>query len=224
MSEHDRYREELPAYALGTLAADERVALEAHLHGCAACREELAWLGPAVETLAISVPGRTPPRGLRRRTLAAARGETRPQPLTTRVARLGPPRLAAGAAALALAAVAITAAIGELGGSGDGPRTVPIEVAAGEAPRASGTLVVDDDRATLEVSGLPRLSDDRVYQAWLERDGRIEPSSTFIVDRDGAGAATIPDLAGASKVMVTAEPRGGSETPSTAPLITASPQ
>ena len=44
MSEHRDRREALGAYVLGALEPDERRDLEAHLEGCAACRDELARL------------------------------------------------------------------------------------------------------------------------------------------------------------------------------------
>ncbi len=45
------WRELLGAYALGHLERDERAGLEAHLEGCAGCREELAALAPVARML-----------------------------------------------------------------------------------------------------------------------------------------------------------------------------
>lgn len=221
--DHETAREDLAAYALGALAGDERAAVEAHLGRCERCRTELEWLRPAAEVLAISVPQQAPPRRLRRRTLAAARGEARAdRPSSIRGAR---PRIAVAAAGLAAAALGVAVAVGVLGDDpGVETRTVPVEVAAAPAAGASGELVITGDNATLEVAGLPELDRDSVYQAWLERDGELEPSSTFIVDRSGTGAAAIAEVAGATRVMVTREPRGGSEVPSSAPLLAASPR
>ncbi|MEP0806642.1 MAG: zf-HC2 domain-containing protein, partial [Chloroflexota bacterium] len=39
---HAPYRENIPAYALGALEADEAAALETHLQTCASCQTELA--------------------------------------------------------------------------------------------------------------------------------------------------------------------------------------
>ena len=221
--DHETAREDLAAYALGALAGDERAAVEAHLGRCERCRTELEWLRPAAEVLAISVPQQAPPRRLRRRTLAAARGEARADRHSSiRGAR---PRIAVAAAGLAAAALGVAVAVGVLGDDpGVETRTVPVEVAAAPAAGASGELVITGDNATLEVAGLPELDRDSVYQAWLERDGELEPSSTFIVDRSGTGAAAIAEVAGATRVMVTREPRGGSEVPSSAPLLAASPR
>jgi hypothetical protein len=57
---------------------------------------------------------------------------------------------------------------------------------------------------------------------WLQRDGEFLPQSTFQVDRRGAGAAAVPEhLRGASAVLVTREPRGGSRAPTEAPIVSA---
>ena len=39
--DHDRWADAAGAYLLGALPDDERAAFEAHLAGCAACREEV---------------------------------------------------------------------------------------------------------------------------------------------------------------------------------------
>ena len=75
------------------------------------------------------------------------------------------------------------------------------------------------DKGILRVSGLPQRTDG-IYEVWIARDGKVEPSTLFQVHRDGSGAAAIPDgLDGADQVMVTLEPPGGSAKPTRAPLI-----
>jgi len=69
------------------------------------------------------------------------------------------------------------------------------------------------------VSGLPQHKDG-IYEVWIARDGNVEPSTLFQVNRNGSGAAAIPDgLDHADQVMVTVEPPGGSAKPTSAPLI-----
>ncbi len=63
--------EDVAAYALGTLDPAERAAFEAHLEGCAACREELALLAPAARALQGAAPPDVAPAGLRARTMEA---------------------------------------------------------------------------------------------------------------------------------------------------------
>jgi anti-sigma-K factor RskA len=91
------------------------------------------------------------------------------------------------------------------------------------APGASGTLERRDGSAILHVEGLPALPRDRVYEAWVQRGGSMEPSSLFTLRRDRSGDAAIPGpLEGADAVLVTAEPRGGSPQPTSTPLLRAS--
>ena len=218
---HRRFEEDLAAYLLGTLDQGDAVAIEEHLAGCERCRSDLEWLRPAAEELATSVPQLDPPRRLRRRTLAAARAEERgSRPRSWRPAAVGAPRFAMVAGSLALVAVGIAIAIGSLvNDGGPGSSTVAVQPATAGV---GGRLVVRDEMATLELDGMPRLPSSQVYEAWVDRDGELEPSSTFIVDRNGVGTTTIPRVEGADRVMVTREPRGGSDRPTTAPLLQAS--
>lgn len=74
------WRELLGAYALGHLEGDERAGLEAHLEGCAGCREELATLQPVARMLPHADPARfelvpQPPPELGRRIAATIEAE-----------------------------------------------------------------------------------------------------------------------------------------------------
>ena len=111
--------------------------------------------------------------------------------------------------------------VAQLGG-GDEGRTVVASVDHSKLPDASGRLTVHNDgEATLEVRGMPSPGRDRVYQAWVQRDGMIEPQPTFEVGADGAGAVAVPeDVSGAQAVLITREPRGGSRAPSEKPILT----
>jgi anti-sigma factor RsiW len=82
--EHRTIRESLGAYALGQLPRHERIAVRAHLDGCAACRAELAEIEPVVGPLGRVDPGRldatpVPPQWLGDRIVARARAEGGPR-------------------------------------------------------------------------------------------------------------------------------------------------
>ena len=62
MSAHEQFADDLALLALGTLQGDERVALEKHLEGCAACRRELERLRGDMALLALSAAGPAPPQ------------------------------------------------------------------------------------------------------------------------------------------------------------------
>jgi anti-sigma-K factor RskA len=135
------------------------------------------------------------------------------------------PAIAPLPAALAACVVlALGVAGGVLLSAGDGFREVDAQVALGGA---SGTLRIEDDGdARLTLRDMPAPPDGRVYQVWLLGEGG-SPSPTdalFVPGRDGAASVDVPgDVAGARQVLVTAEPRGGSDRPTRPPVVMASP-
>lgn len=112
------WRELLGVYALGQLEGDERAGLEAHLEGCARCREELALLQPVARMLPHADPERfesapQPPPELGAR-IAAKLAAERKQTEGRRRRRLF------GGFALGGATAAAVLAIFVLGGGGGG--------------------------------------------------------------------------------------------------------
>jgi anti-sigma factor RsiW len=233
--DHERYADDVGAYLLGALPQIEREAFERHLMGCAACRDEVERLRPAVDALPRSVPQVAPPPTLKtslleaiERELGTAPPEQRRRPRSRLRAWFGGlrgmrPALAWGMAALLLA-IGGLAGFGLSSLGGGSTRTVPARVDATRVPGARASLWVPPHRggAILRVQGLPTLPRGRVYEVWLQRHGAFLPESTFQVDRRGTGAAAVPeDLRGASAVLVTREPRGGSRAPTEAPIVSA---
>jgi hypothetical protein len=106
---------------------------------------------------------------------------------------------------------------------GGGAETVT-EVRAepqGTAKNASAVLTRTGDQAVLEVEHLPKLSDG-VYQLWVREGNVLSPRATFGVDdRNHAEAAVGEIPAGADEVLVTREPEGGSDQPTSSPLLRA---
>jgi Anti-sigma-K factor rskA/Putative zinc-finger len=228
--EHERYGEDVGAYLLGALPDKDREAFEAHLAGCAECREDVERLRPAADVLPRSVEQLAPPASLKASLMAAVRenGESR-EPARRRLGALirlpwrVRPAVAWAAAAL-LVAVGIVTGFG-IGRSVDDTRTVVAQVDRAEVPGASAELSLPgggDEGAILRVTGMPAPGRGRVYQAWVQRDGKVAPAPTFDVDRAGAGAVAVPvDVRGAEAVLVTRERRGGARVPSERPIVTA---
>ncbi len=75
MSVHEQFAEDLALYALGSLASDERLALEKHLEGCASCRRELESLRGDLSLLSLTTAGPKPPARARQRLLTAIASE-----------------------------------------------------------------------------------------------------------------------------------------------------
>jgi len=67
----------------------------------------------------------------------------------------------------------------------------------------------------IHLAGLKQLPKGKVLEAWVEREGKVEPvPALFAPDKAGDASTTIDDMEDVSIVMVTREPEGGSKTPS----------
>jgi Putative zinc-finger len=125
------WRELLGVYALGQLEGDERAGLEAHLEGCAQCREELALLEPVARMLPHADPERfesapQPPPELGARIAATIAGERQQGEKRRRRRLFGGFALGGATAALATAVLAIFV----LGDSSGGETAKQVKFAA----------------------------------------------------------------------------------------------
>lgn len=231
--DHDARRDEVAAYAIGALDGAEALELERHLDGCARCREYLHWLDPATSLLPMSVSQHRSPTQLKRSLMGEVRGDVKAARRAER-ARQRESKGVWGTIWRPVTAVAATAVLvaGLVGGyalrANDDPVDMTTFVEAestdgGVGAQMKATLERRGDRGTLHVDKLPALPKDRVYQAWIRRDGVLEPSTLFVINRDGAVEVAIEgSLAGATGVYITREPRRGSEHPSS-PVIMGAP-
>ena len=221
---HERRSDEIAAFLLGALEPGEAAELERHLAGCEECRTELEWLRPAVQLLPESVERVEPPRELRGRLMEQVRSEPEGAPARRRVRRWNiggwSLRPVAGLAALVLVVAAVAAyAIGSGDSGGDNTTTV----VAGHSPGVIAEVVRDGGSGTLHLTNLHQLPPDKVLQAWVQRGERVVSAKTlFVPNQDGTASATIDDMEGVNTVMVTAEPRGGSVQPTSAPIVSVS--
>jgi anti-sigma-K factor RskA len=212
---HDRWADAAGAYVLGAMATDEREQFEGHLATCPACREEVEELRPAAEALPMASPPMLLFAQLKDRIMAEVEREAallaqagaeadRPEraPRRRRFPSLGLWRLAPVAAALLIVGVLIG---GQLGG---GAKDVQFN-------RAGAMLKIDGDQATLVADDLPAPPEGRVYEVWVQKGGKVEPTDALFVPRsDGSAEAAVPgDASQFEKVMVSDEPPGGSDAP-----------
>lgn len=226
--DHERWSEDVAAYMLGVLGPEEATAFERHAEGCEHCRSEMRWLTAAVEVLPEAVERHEPPPQLRQRLLseveADARAEAAAPPaaegvlarLSARLRRLGSGshgwRPAAGLAALALVVVVALGGY-EIGSGGNGGGN-PTAFVSGSAE-----VVREGDAGELHLTAVKQLPPDRVLEAWVRRDGQIEPvKALFVPDSSGEASTRIGDMTDVDLVMVTTEPEGGSASPTSAPI------
>ncbi len=172
------WRESLGAHALGHLPAKERAALEAHLEGCASCREELENLASLVRPMSLADPARfettpSPPPSLAAR-VAAAIGAERLKQRRRRRLRFG---LAFGGTAAVAAAVLVLLVLP--GDETAGPEqhvtfgSLPgrMKISAKLIPNAFGTEI------HMYVKGVSSGTLCRVYLR--SRDGSVLSAGTF---------------------------------------------
>lgn len=211
------------AYVLGALEPAEARAFVEHMDKCTICRDEVEALRSVVDALPMSATQHKAPRGLRRRVMRATRTTAKDDPASAtarRVPRLGPLPVALARPVLAgaLGLVVALAVIGVIELSSSGPSVRVIQASVGHAE-----LRLSGGHGTLVVDHLPPAPAGDIYEMWLAHDsGEVSPSTLFGVTSQGTAAVGVPGvLAGVSRVMVTAEPAGGTQTPTTPALIIA---
>jgi anti-sigma-K factor RskA len=232
--ECERRTQDAAAYVLGALPEHEFESYREHLSGCAECAAEILALQPAADSLALGVVRVDAPVDLQARIMSVVGGEAELLRAAGHEADLPPRRRARWRARLqpalaATAALAAGLAIGALAINGDTrtvTRTQTIEAAV-VAPgyNATAALQKSGSHVVLVVTGMPAPPPGRIYEVWLERGTQApEPTDVlFSVTHSGGGSAAVPgSLEGVSKVLVTAEPLGGSLKPTREPVIVAS--
>ncbi len=229
-------------YALDALTPDETQEFETHLADCVACQEEVAEMHGVTDQLSRSL-ATDPPPTLRSSVLAGITGTAQdpaiakePAPPADNVVplrRRGTSRLpylvAAASVLLALAfggwalqsrddaqtASNREAQIVQLLGAAD-VQTVTAPAEGG----GSGTVVLSDtrNRAFFVADGLPTLPEDKVYQLWTITGAPV-PAGTFTAG-SSASLVTLPEAAlSADQIAMTVEPKGGSDQPTTSPIL-----
>lgn len=216
------------AYALDALDADERIAFEAHYHGCHVCSQDVGDFRATVAELGdLSVA--SPPADLKARVLqqVAVTRQLSPRVATRPSTSPRRPSLLAAAAAVILI-VATTAFVIGRGSQTDDAFASQLEQVLAEpdvrmidlAPMSTTTAghirvawSATAGRAAVIGDGLLSPGDDLVYELWLI-DGSGALATRMLDAAAGGEVRRILDLAGAPvKWGITVEPMAGSTSP-----------
>ena len=230
--EHDSFIENIPAYVLGALSAEEASALKVHLQTCGTCQAELARYQQISDGLLTALPPRLPPPNIRR-SLVTRLNEKKapPRPRTIWSFR----QIAFGLVALSLLATNLLAFMQirdlrqqhqQLAAEIEKQHTILGMLAANTETHPvngdgfSGNLLLDREKnlAYLLTWNLPPPPGDQVYQIWLIDPNGDETAAALFrpeFDRPFSSAAlstsrTFVEFVG---IKVTIEPAGGSEKP-----------
>ncbi|MFL5899215.1 MAG: anti-sigma factor domain-containing protein [Solirubrobacterales bacterium] len=232
--DHNRWSEDVAAYMLGALEPGEAAELERHLEGCEHCQAEIGWFEAAVQTLPESVERQEPPPQLREGLMGAVRADARQARGASGAEQHG--RLAGWlregfgsrglrlTAGFALVALAVAAVAGyEIGKGGSGEAGGASTIVSRQAGGVTVKMVSEGSGGTLRLANVDQLPPNRVLEAWVRREGKVEPvPALFVPDREGRASTTIADMSGVDTVMVTEEPPGGSEEPTSPAIATMS--
>jgi anti-sigma-K factor RskA len=227
---HEEVRKLLGAYALDAVALEEREALERHLAGCGACRQEVAEHRETAALLASAgepAPGRVWDR-------IAASLEERPVSLDDR--RRGMPGrwLAAAAAAAAVAIVAMlgvrvvdqghrldsaqqrqAALEGAVSALSD-PHAQVVELRSAGAGVSAVAVMLPNGEGYLVRDTLEALPRDRTYQLWAFV-GQEPVSAGVLGPNPGISSFRAP--AAADGLAITDERAPGASAPGSPPLV-----
>jgi anti-sigma-K factor RskA len=227
-------------YALDALDAEERVEFEQHLDECESCRQEVAELSATSARLGAAAWSPAP-AGLRARVLAEVAGTRQQPPLVDqsasarRRADLAWFRQPLGVAAsillvLTLGLAAFATAQSRRADQAEQLATriaaVATDPGAVKATRplpsgGQGTLVSARGQAIFRASGLPALPGDRTYQLWvIDASGGARSAGVLGRAVGGDVQQFVPHVAAAETIGLTVEPSGGSEAPTSDPLLT----
>ncbi|HEY0775967.1 MAG TPA: anti-sigma factor [Nocardioidaceae bacterium] len=227
------------AFALNALSAEEAEQFRRHLEACAVCRQEVRELQQAAARMGASeaVP---PPAYLKARVLSAADRTPQLPPRTGgggNVIEVPPHRWGRRMLLAAAAAVLVVAGgigISQLGNESDEQQSLLAEgvvrvFEAEDAHRAEmptetgGTLRVaaspELNQMAVDTDELPPLDDQHVYQLWAVHDGAMESVGVLEPDKGAYMDMPTPD----TEVAITVEPVGGSEQPTTDPIMRVNP-
>jgi anti-sigma-K factor RskA len=221
------------AYAIDALSAEEAAAFRTHLDACAACCEEVRELRAAAARMGAS-EALVPPSHLKERVLEAASRTPQLPPKVTPIeaarSRGWKPKLMAAAAAVVLVA-GVAFGIGQIQGEGqstleagvsqvfEAPDSRSVEVETSHGPLRVATSQSEGEMA-VDTRDLVPLDKDHVYQVWTVVEG--EPIPVVVLEEPGKGAHMGMPEAG-TEVAITVEPAGGSEKPTTDPIVQVDP-
>lgn len=228
---HEEYEDRVAAYVLGAIPPDELAEVADHISSCPICMEEARAHSAVLKEIELTVEPVPVPTGFADDVVAKAhRKEEAPANAPESAgAQVLPFRRRVAAGALAAAAAVVVGVLGagyldvrsdlersrQVIGALTADRGLPLSGTRG----AKGQMVPTRNGALFVAARLPEPPDGRTYQLWALRNDKPLSLGTFDVEEGEAVVRIENPVEGFDAMAVTVEPAGGSEKPSTDPVM-----
>ena len=226
----------IAGYALDALEPADRARAKELLERSEEAREELRTLTETTAAMATAVSGPAPPPELRERILQSARDDRQTVvPLESRRRPRLVPVLGVAAAVAAVVAVALGIWGFSVSSDLDESRAALAQARAAAAVLASpdartvgleqgnGSLVVSGSKAVLVLNDMEGAPQGKTWEVWV-LDGETPVRAGLFAGGQARDVVPVEGGVGpGAKVLVTLEPSGGVDAPTTSPVVTSNP-
>jgi anti-sigma-K factor RskA len=237
--DHGRFEELKEAYVLGALPDEERREFEEYLAAHPERQAEIDELGTVAGLLALSPQEQEPSPGLRRSIMdvVEAEAEGPREESGSGLARmrelLSIRNLALGAAALLVIGLFswnmvlqgemrdLQSRIQNMQASQEESRMVALQGSGAAQQARVEVMILEDHRAVLMAEDMPPVPEEKTFQIWVIENDVPKPSGVFEVRDDQVAVVVENPVEGAEAIAVSVEPDGGSQQPTTDPMLVA---
>jgi len=238
---NERFEDLKDAYVLGALPEEERLSFEEYLAAHPERQAEIDELGAVAGLLAFAPQEQEPSPELRNRVMEVVEAEAAPHRVTRRSvsARIGDylsvRSLALGAAALLVIGllswnVLLQGQVEDLQGQVQDARnqrqlqqspTIKLEGSWADQGANAEVASIHKDQIILVARDMPSVPEDRTCQIWVISNDVPKPSGLFQPDGNMTATPITNSITKADAIAVTVEPVGGSEQPTSDPVLLA---
>lgn len=230
----ERFEDLREAYALGALSESERRELEGYLTLHPELRPEVEELNSIANTLAFSTTEYEPSPEVRQNLMRVVGAEAGAEAGTGQAGRtpvlerlrgflslrtLAPTAMAIIAVALLGWNVLLQGEVQDLQGQLQDRQTYAMQGSGPAGDTEAEVVKLEDGRSVIVAENMPTPPEDKTMQIWVIEDDTPQPAGTFRPDSGPVSAAVEGSLEKADAVAITVEPAGGSEQPTSDPVL-----
>ena len=223
---HDEMKALVAPYVLGALSPDEVRTVRTHILTCDDCMAEADSFSSTASMLAMAVDDAPVPHGFVENVITKAIAASGTAPLAAAEPRRRWSLIPAlmGAAAVLMVVVLSVALVQTSSDLGRHQKVVSALVREDgvqlNGDGAVAKMVPAGDGGLFVAAGLSEAPQEHTYQLWLVRDGAPVSAGTFEVEDGEAILQTDASIEGVEAIAVTVEPEGGSNQPTSKPIMT----